>query len=139
MADGDCRHLEALGPGWEQARKRLSRRRGDISGMIVPQDLDSVYTSYAWTRHLLIEDDLRISYSANGANDNPWIDSAWGRLKTELECRIIEAVSLEEPKEIINQHFYYWNNERRHSSMGNMPPKKYLNTLSTDGKIAAPN
>jgi transposase InsO family protein len=124
---------------WEDARRRLSKRRGNVSGMIVHQDLDSVFTSYAWTRRLLIEDEVRISYSENGANDNPWIESVWGRLKTELKSRIIEAPSLKELKEVIDEHFEYYNDERRHSSIGNMPPKKHLNTLSKNGKIAALN
>ena len=121
---------------WEHAHGRLNRRRGGTAGLIVHQDLDSVYTSYAWTRRLLIEDEVRISYSENGANDNPWIESLWARLKTEIESKIIEAPTLEELKEVIDERFEYYNHDRRHSSIGNTPPNEHLNSLSNHGKIA---
>jgi len=123
---------------WEHACGRVSRRRGGTADLIVHQDLDSVYTSYAWTRRLLIKDEVRLSYSENGANDNPWIESLWARLKTEIESKIIEALTLEQLKEVINEHFEYYNDERRHSSIGNTPPNEHLNSLSNDGKITTP-
>ena len=122
---------------WEQARDRLSRRRGGLSGLIVHQDMDAVYTSYAWTRRLLIEDQVRISYSENGAKNNPWIESAWGRLKTELGSEIIEAPTLEQLKEVVNEHFEYYNDDRRHSSIGYKPPNEHLNSLREGGKISS--
>jgi transposase InsO family protein len=124
---------------WTHACERLRSRRGGTAGMIVHQDLDSVYTSYAWTRRLLIEDEVRISYSENGANDNPWIESVWSRLKTELKSEITEAPTLDALEEVIDRHFEYYNHDRRHSAIGYVPPNEYLETLSKNGKIAAPN
>lgn len=124
---------------WEHASRRLSARRGDISGMIVHQDLDSVYTSYAWARRLLIEDEVRISYSENGANDNPWIESVWARLKTELGSEITEAPTLQALEEVIDRHFEYYNNQRRHSAIGYRPPNEHLKLQRKNGKIASLN
>ena len=48
---------------------------------IIHHDLDSVYTSYRWLEAMLLDDEMRISYSENGAKGNPWIESLWGRTK----------------------------------------------------------
>lgn len=82
---------------------------------------------------------LFASRSKNDANDNPWIESVWGRLKTEIEWKIIEAPPLEELEEMIDEHFEYSKEDRRKSSFGNTPPNEHLKTLSTNAKIAAPN
>ena len=74
----------------------LKRWRGDLTGLIVHQDQDSVFTSYRWLRRLLLEDGVRLSYSPNGARSNPWIESLWGRMKVESRSLILEASCLEE-------------------------------------------
>lgn len=120
---------------WERARDSLSALSGDLSGTVVHQDQDSVYTSYDWARQLLIEDQVRISYSERGAKDNPWIESLWGRLKTELGSRITDAGTLNELEEVIDNHFAYYNHRRRHSALGYDPPIKHLKKQLTDADI----
>ena len=44
-------------------------------------DMDSVYTSYTWLRRILFrEKGGWVSYAENGARDNPWMESFWGRM-----------------------------------------------------------
>ena len=47
-AVGRRRNRELALECWNQARGRLKRRRGDLTGLIVHQDQDSVFTSYRW-------------------------------------------------------------------------------------------
>jgi len=88
---------------------------------------DSVYTSYRWLRAILLEDGMRVSYSENGAKGNPWTESLWGRTKTEIGSRIAEAQSLPALREVLDRRFQYYNQKRRHSSIGYVPPREHLN------------
>ncbi len=90
------------------------------------QDQDSVFTSYAWLRTLLINAGVSVSYSESGARDNPWIESMWGRIKTEIESLIIEARTLEELGDIMDRHMRYYNAQRRHSAIDYQAPLTYL-------------
>lgn len=131
----------ALGPSrnrklalrcWERVRQRMAALKVPLQGAIIHHDQDSVYTSYRWLRTILLEDGLRVSYSENGAKGNPWIESLWGRTKSEVGSRIAEATSLPELRSLLDERFQYYNRERRHSSIGYVPPRKHLNrTLGT--------
>ena len=108
-AVGRRRNRELALECWNQARGRLKRWRGDLTGLIVHQDQDSVFTSYRWLRRLLLEDGVRLSYSPNGARSNPWIESLWGRMKVESRSLILEASCLEELRGVIDRRFQYYN------------------------------
>ena len=45
---------------------------------------------------MLIEERAGISFAMNGAKDNPWIESFWGRFKTENHSLMMQANSLTE-------------------------------------------
>ncbi|WP_423825152.1 integrase core domain-containing protein [Salinibacter ruber] len=77
-------------------------------------------------RTILLEDGIRVSYSENGAKGNPWIETLWGRLKIEIGSRISEASSLPGLREVLTERFRNYNQERRHSMIGNKPPRQYL-------------
>lgn len=111
---------------WQHAKERLAHLESSPAGLIVHHDQDSVYTSHEWLYALLIEDGARVSYSENGAKDNPWIESLWGRFKTENESLIAEATGLGELAGIVNDGFTYYNQERRHSSLQYAKPLAYL-------------
>jgi len=113
---------------WSMAKDSLIDIGTDVSGLIVHSDLDSVYTSYRWSRQLLIENNVRLSFSERGAKDNPWVESMWGRMKTEIASKIAEASTLAELKEVIATRFDYYNHRRRHTSLDNQPPREMLNT-----------
>jgi hypothetical protein len=65
-------------------------------GCIVHHDQDSVFTGYAWTGRLLLEDGCRISYALNGPSDNPEMESFFGRFKTENRSLLLDAPSFAE-------------------------------------------
>jgi len=126
---------------WEQVRKRMASLDEGLDGKIIHHDLDSVYTSYRWLRATLLDDELRVSYSENGAKGNPWIESLWGRTKAEIGSRVTEASSLPALQTVFDERFRYYNQERRHSSIGYIPPREHLGqTLSayeSEPQIAA--
>ena len=86
---------------WRRAKQRLAELGRTPIGLIVHHDQDSVYTSHDWLRALLVEDGAKVSYSENGAKDNPWIESLWGRFKTENESLIAEAMGTVQLTEIV--------------------------------------
>jgi transposase InsO family protein len=114
---------------WEQVRARMTALGQPLEGTILHSDLDSVYTSYDWLRQVLIDEGLRVSYSERGAKDNPWIESLWGRMKTEEGSRIVEAQTLPDLEDVIDERFHYYNRRRRHTQIGNQPPMNYLANL----------
>lgn len=109
-----------------------------LEGVLLYSDLDSVYLSYDWLGQVLLEDRLRVSYSERGAKDNPWIESLWGRLKTEAGSRIDQAESLSHLQSVIDQRFVYYNRRRRHSQIGNRPPLDYLADVLDCPDLAVP-
>jgi transposase InsO family protein len=111
---------------WKRVRARMAGLGQPLEGTILHSDLDSVYTSYDWLRRVLLDDGLRVSYSERGAKDNPWIESLWGRMKTEAGSRIVEAQMLPELEAVIDERFRYYNRERRHSQIDYVPPLIYL-------------
>ena len=126
---------------WEQVRERMASLDKGLDGKIIHHDLDSVYTSYRWLRAMLLGDEMRVSYSENGAKGNPWIESLWGRTKDEIGSRIAEASSLPALRSVFDERFRYYNQERRHSSIGYVPPREHLgqtlDTLESEPQIAA--
>ena len=89
-------------------------------------DRDSVYTSYEWTSQLLLKDRARLSYALRGAIDNPEMESFNGRFKDEGESLFLEAQSLRELITVVDDRMQYYNTERRHSSIGYVPPLVYI-------------
>ncbi len=144
---GGSRTEKRLQPGQEilpeetTVQERMSELSVPLHGRIIHHDQDSVHVSYRWLRATLLEDGLRVSYSENGAKGNLWIESLWGRTKDEVGSRITEASSLPAPRTVFDERFKYYNQERRHSSIGQMPPREHLgqtlNILESEPQIAA--
>ena len=130
-AVGPRRNRELALECWEQTTERLDKLGSGTEGLIVHSDQDSVYTSYAWIRRLLLEDRARVSYSERGCKDNPWIESLWGRMKNEIGSRIAESQNLKELEALFEEHVEYYNLDRRHSSTLQEPPARYLDQLLT--------
>ena len=134
--------------GSNQAREGIPRGPFFVStsetssyGSLLPNPFLRGEASYRWLRTILLEDGLRVSYSENGAKGNPWIESLWGRTKTEIGSRIAEAQSLPTLREVLNGRFQYYNREWRHSSIGYVPPREHLNNALSicepESRIAA--
>lgn len=111
---------------WHSVRDAYQGVEAKLAELTVHSDQDSVYTSYAWLRTLLLDHGVRISYSENGAQGNPWIESFWARFKQENASLITEAGSLSDLHEVLDRQMQYYNHERRHSGVGNQPPLAYL-------------
>ena len=120
--------------------ERLTRNLGvvgrDFKGVIVHHDKDSVYTSYAWLPRVLLEEDRRLSYAEHGAKDNPWIESFWGRFKTENADVLLACEPLVEVASVVDDRLVYYTEARRHSSLDYKRPMEVLLSTLTGGNIA---
>lgn len=124
---------------WEKVHTRVARLGQPLDGTILHSDQDSVFTSYDWLRRLLLGDGLRVSYSERGAKGNPWIESLWGRMKTEAGSRIVEAASVPELRTVLGERFRYYNRERRHSQTGYVSPLEYLANVLDQPELTCPS
>jgi len=114
---------------WKRARQALKTQGVDLKGMIVHHDQDPVFTSYGWTSRLLLRDHVRVSYALNGARDNPQMESFIGRFKTENRSLLLDARMLEELQAVVAERMDYYNNRRRHSTIGYQAPVMYIASL----------
>lgn len=110
--DDLCGHLKALGR--------------DLQGVILHHDQDPVFTGHAWLRRLLLKEGARVSFTEHGCRDNPWTESFWGRLKTEIDSAIRDAETMTELTTLVAQRMTYYNQRRRHSSLGQVAPWTFL-------------
>ena len=94
--------------------------------MVMHHDQDAVYTSYDWVRQLLRRDRVRLSYALNGAKDNPEMESFNGRFKTEGHSLFLDAHDITELRTVVAERMHYYNSERRHSSIGYLAPRAYI-------------
>jgi transposase InsO family protein len=109
----------------------------DLTGVVIHHDRDSVYTSHAWLRRVLVEDRGRLSYAQRGTRDNAQIESFWGRFKMENASLLWEAETLDEVVEIVNWQMVYYNRERRHSALHYQPPEEFLGNCVVEGISSA--
>jgi putative transposase len=124
---------------WSKVVEAYGRFGRDMAGIVVHSDQDPVFTSYDWLRALAVDSGVRISFSERGAWENPWIESFWSRFKTENRDLFLDAKDLMDLEGLIDGQMLYYNDSRRHSSVGNRPPLAYLKsegigpwTLSAD-------
>ena len=118
---------------WERAKKTFERLGIPYAGMIMHHDRDPVYTGYRWTSQLLLKDELRLSYALGGAKDNPEMESFNGRFKTEGHSLFLEAWSLADLISVVDQRMQYYNVERRHSSVNQVPPLMFIQRTWSKG------
>lgn len=112
--------------GWREVVEAYGTFGQDVAGIVVHQDRDPVFTSYAWLRDLVVDSGVRVSYSERGALDNSWIESFWARFKGENRSLFSDAKDLVDLRGLIDRQMRYYNGSRRHSSVGNRPPLAYL-------------
>jgi len=111
---------------WNMAKRTFSEYDIPCHRMIMHHDQDSVYTGFAWTHQVLLVDGLRLSYALNGYKDNPEMESFNGRFKTENGSLFLEATCLPELQAIVQRQMDYYNQVRRHSSLGYLSPLRYM-------------
>ncbi len=64
----------------------------------------------------------------NGAKDNPWIESFWGRFKTENKTLIMHADS-SELIFVTEAQMTYYNQGRRHSALSYQTPQEVVQAI----------
>jgi transposase InsO family protein len=114
---------------WQRAQQSFQSLQISPEGMIMHHDQDSVYTSYDWTGQLLLKDKLRLSYALGGAKDNPEMEGFISRFKSEGRSLFLDAQSLAELIEIVDQRMHYHNLERLHSSIAYRSPAEFIQQL----------
>lgn len=119
---------------WRRAKETFQRLDVSYTGMVMHHDRDSVFTGYEWTSQLLLKDSLRLSYALRGAKDNPEMESFNGRFKTEGHSLFLEAQTLAELTAVVEQRMPYYNTERRHSSIGYVPPLTFIKSTRSKKK-----
>jgi transposase InsO family protein len=121
---------------WEQMHARMAVLGQPLEGSILHNGLDSVHTKYDWLRKVFLDHGLRVSFSERGAKNNSWIESLWGRMKTEAVSRIVEAQTLPELDTVIDERFHYYSRRRRHSQIAYVPPATYVADLMDQSERA---
>ena len=114
---------------WKRASRSLQRHGVALEQVIAHHDQDPVFTGYAWTSRLLLEDHVRVSYALNGARDNPEMEAFNSRFKTENRSLFLDAQTLTQLVAVVGRRMNYYNHDRRHSSIGYQPPARYIATL----------
>ena len=123
---GESADTELALQAWRRATatlKRLSRRIEDI---IIHHDQDGVYTGHRWLNEVIVDSKARISYSEDGAKGNVHMESFNGRFKVENGLIFWELDDITELKKAVDKRIRYYNFFRRHSTLGNKSPIKYL-------------
>jgi putative transposase len=127
---GESADTELALQAWRRATatlKRLSRRIEDI---IIHHDQDGVYTGHRWLNEVIVDSKARISYSEDGAKGNVHMESFNGRFKVENGLIFWELDDITELKKAVDKRIRYYNFVRRHSTLGNKSPIKYLKEKS---------
>jgi transposase InsO family protein len=112
---------------WQQARTMLLQLGIEPTGIVMHQDQDPVYTSYAWTGHLLLRDQLQLSYTLDGARGNTEMEAFLSRFMNENRSLLLDAPTIEVLEQVVNVRMRYYNEVRRHSALNNEPPCRFLN------------
>ena len=111
---------------WFEAKLKVRKLGFSIKGLIIHQDQDPVYTSYQWVRQIIIKDKARLSFAKAGARENPIMESFLARFKTENKSLFLDCQTLEELRRVVKERIIYYNNQRRHSSLGNISPRRFI-------------
>lgn len=120
---------------WEMAKTTFKKYDIPYEGMIIHHDQDPVYTSYRWIFQLLSKDKSRISYALHGAKDNPEMESFNGNFKGENHSLFLDAQTLSQLTDVMEQQMNYYSIERRHSSIGLVAPLTYIEQVRTKKEV----
>lgn len=117
----------------DTALKAIKRATGMLKELghsfkdkIIHHDQDPVYTGYSWMRQILVDLKASISYSERGAKGNTFMESFNSRIKREGRDLFLEAENIWELKRVVRERIEYYNQERRHSTLGQIAPLTYL-------------
>lgn len=113
----------------EMARVTIRNLIGKIIHKpIQHQDRGSQYTSHAYVQAAL--NWTTLSYSNPGTpTHNPGQESFFGRFKDEWKTEIAEIKTFEELEKFVQNKINYYNEERRHTSIGLISPSKFTKSF----------
>ena len=111
---------------WERAKVTFRQLGIAYEGMILHHDQGSAFISYAWTGTLLLKEGVRLSYALQGFKDNPEMESFFSRFKEEGRSLFFDAQTIAELGVLVDSRMAYHNIDRRHSSVGYVPPLTYI-------------
>lgn len=131
-AVGDSANTLLALQAWERAKHTCRQLVIPFRGMIMHHDRDAVFTGYGWTAQLLLEDGLRLSYALRGAKDNPEMEAFNSRFKTEGHSLFLAAQTLADLIVVVDVRMQYYNTQRRHSSIGYVPPLTFIRQALLD-------
>lgn len=93
---------------------------------MVHQDQGTQFKSYEYAGALL-KDGVSLSYSRKGHfEDNPEMESFFGRFKDEWRDEIFELETLDEVIKFVKRKKYYYNNYRIHSTHKKYSPNEFI-------------
>ena len=105
------------------ALKQAIRSRQPCPGLIHHTDRGGQYAATDY-RQLLARAKMNQSMSRAGdCYDNAFMESCFGTIKTELEMKTYQ--SLKQARQEIQDYINYYNNIRRHSSIGYLSPNRF--------------
>lgn len=114
---------------YRKAKRYLKRKGVKLENIYVHQDQGSQFTSYKYVG-TLAQEGVTLSYSRKGTpQDNPEMESFFGRLKDEWKMVFAEANSFEEVKRLVKKAIRYYNSSRIHSRLNGMSPDEFIHTL----------
>lgn len=134
---GETMEAKLVIDSFQKAVKKIKKLINKIpEGLLCHQDQGSQYTSYEYVEKVL-KTKIILSYSTPGTpTDNPGQESFFGRLKEECRDEFSEAKTFVELKKMISKKINYYNNERLHTSLCLVSPKKYtLNFIKSFPKL----
>ncbi len=128
-ATGETQDTELALKAWDKTKAELKRKGVNLEEVIVHQDQGSVFTGYGYTGQLVLKDKVALSFAAKGApGENAAKESFIGHFKTENESLFWEAKTREELERLIKERVVYYNQKRRHQSLGYVSPEDFLNS-----------
>jgi len=111
---------------YHKAKKYLRREKVNLNEVIVHQDQGTQFKSYEYVDALL-KDGISLSYSRKGhPEDNPEMESFFGRFKDEWRDEIFELETLDEVIKFVKRKKYYYNNYRIDSNHKKYSPNEFL-------------
>lgn len=97
-----------------------------LDGALIHHDQGPAYISFDWLVQTLVGYTMKLSYALRGAKDNPAQESFNGRFKKENRDLFWECRSETEVTALVAERIKYYNEQRRHSSIGYLSPLDYI-------------
>ena len=119
--------------GYRQTEMFVKKHKREMVKAIIHQDQGSPFKSYEYVGEL-VSDGVTLSYCRKGKfEDNPEMESLFGRFKDEWKKVIFEIQTKKEAKTLVKKAVKYYNQGRIHSNHGCSPfefLKKLLKTIT---------